>query len=47
MRFYNAVVVVLSCSGKPNPDALPASKNEYIQTVTYIQTTVGGGGVEI
>ena len=33
-RFYNAVVVVLSYSGKPNPDALPASKNEeYKQTV--------------
>ena len=26
-RFYNAVVVVLSYSGKPNPDALLASKN--------------------
>ena len=33
MRFYNAVVVVLSYSGKPNSDALPASKNEYKQTV--------------
>ena len=33
MRFYNVVVVVLSYSGKPNPDTLPASKNEYKQTV--------------
>ena len=33
MRFYNAVVVVLSYSGKPNSDALSASKNEYKQTV--------------
>ena len=33
MRFYNAVVVVLSYSGKPNPDALPVPKNEYKQTV--------------
>ena len=29
IRFYNAVVVVLSYSGKPNPDALPASKEYY------------------
>ena len=33
MRFYNAVVVVLSYSGKTNPDTLLASKKEYKQTV--------------
>ena len=40
MRFYNAVVVVLSYSGKPNPDALPASKNEYKQTVASEESEV-------
>ena len=40
MRFYNAVVVVLSYSGKPNSDALPASKNEYKQTVTNEESQV-------
>ena len=40
MRFYYAVVVVLSYSGKLNPDALPASKNEYKQTVASVESQV-------
>ena len=40
MRVYNAVVVVLRYSGKPNPDALPASKNEYKQTVASEESRV-------
>ena len=39
-RFYNAVVVVLSYSGKPNLDALPATKNEYKQTVASEESQV-------
>ena len=34
------VVVVWSYSGKPNPDALPASKNEYKQTVASEESQV-------
>ena len=35
------VVVVLSYSGMPNPDALPASKkNEYKQTVASEESQV-------
>ena len=39
-RLYNAVVVVLSYSGKPNPDALLASKNEHKQTVASEESQV-------
>ena len=38
MRFYNAVVVVLSYSGKPNSDALLASKNEYKLEMCSVST---------
>ena len=34
------MVVVLSYSGKPNADALPASKNEYKQTVASEESHV-------
>ena len=40
MRFYNAVVLVLIYSGKPNLDALPASMNEYKQTVASEKSQV-------
>ena len=40
VRFYKAVVVVLSYSGKPYPDTLPASKNEYKQTVASEESQV-------
>ena len=40
MRFYNVVVVVLSYSGKANLDALPATKNEYKQTVASEESQV-------
>ena len=40
MRFYNAVVVVLSYSGKPNLNTLLASKNDYKQTVASAESQV-------
>ena len=35
--------LVLSYSGKPNPDALPVPKNEYKQTVASEESQVEAG----